>query len=207
MDIPFKGNVKHSLLVKKYKNKILYFVKNDTGKSEGTKVRPCKISDKTGDFLSVIFYDSNECKYTSSQLCKWDNLFFTVEEAISYKIYIDDLRNNGFYCPPFVDIEILKKHKEDMLFIENSIKDGLKEYKNFLGIDFCDVSGKGINIRLHHKEIKNYTYGEQPALYRDFSNKQEVIRECIEEWKRIDVSDKVLSEKEFIRQGEKYGWN
>lgn len=207
MEIPFKGNVKHSLLVKKYKNKILYYVENATGKSSNCKIRPCKISNKTNDFLSVIFYDINEYGFTTSRHCRWDNLFFTVEEAIQCKNYIDDLRNTGFYSTPFVDVEILKKHKKDMLFIENSIKEALKDFENFIGIDFCDVSGKGIDIRLFHKEIKKYSYGGQPTLYRDFSNIDSVIQECINEWKEIDVPDKILSEKEFIRQGEKYGWD
>lgn len=112
-----------------------------------------------------------------------------------------------FWRKPYVKQQTLIEHKDDLLKIEKQINDGLKDYPNFLGIDFCDVSAGGIQIRGHHKAIKGYSYGSQPTIKYDFSNKDEVAQDFIEMWKSEDTPSKVRHFQNFIEMGEKYGWD
>lgn len=114
---------------------------------------------------------------------------------------------NEFYMKPYVRKEILEQYKDEMLEIENEINKQLKEYPNFLGIDFCDVGAYGIQIRGHHKDISKYTFGSQPTIKYDFSNKEDVIRKFVSMWKHQDTPEEVMSFKRFIADGEKYGWD
>lgn len=103
--------------------------------------------------------------------------------------------------------ETVRKHENDFKYINKKINNKLKEYKNFDGIDFCDVSANGIQIRGHHKEIKGYTFGEQPTIKYDFSNVEDAIEEFVDMWKKCDNSSYLIKLKNFIAFGEKYGWD
>ena len=108
---------------------------------------------------------------------------------------------------PFLEPEVLEKHIDTLLEIEKSINDKLKDWPNFIGIDFCAISDKHINIRGFHKDIKDYSYGEQVALKNDFSNQEECIADFVESWIKYDTPAAVKSEQIFIADGEKWGWN
>ena len=104
-------------------------------------------------------------------------------------------------------MDIIKNNLNELIFIQEDIKKKLKGYENFLGIDFCDVSASGIQIRGHHKNIKGYTYGEQPTIKYDFSNINEVIKEFVLMWWEKDNDAEIAKEKDLISFGEKYGWD
>ncbi len=89
----------------------------------------------------------------------------------------------------------------------DAINQGLVEYSNFDGVDFCDVNANGIQIRGHHKEIDKYTYGKQPTIKSDLSNIMSASKEFIDMWKTMDTPEQVRSFKDFLEMGEKYGWN
>lgn len=117
-----------------------------------------------------------------------------------------DILGDGFKS--YLSEDTYKEHKEELINAAEKIKEGLKEYPNFAGVDFCDVSANGgIQVRSHHKEVKGYTFGNQFTIKYDFSNIEEVIKETIEDWKRLD-NEKYLSDyQNFLYQGEKWGWD
>ena len=118
-----------------------------------------------------------------------------------------DFLYHGFRYKPYVSLKILEEHKKDLLEIETQINNSLYDYKNFEGIDFCDVNAGSISIRGHHKQIKGYTYGTQPKIKYDFSNKNEVVTEFVQMWQENDTEKSLKRQQEFIADGEKYGWD
>ena len=114
---------------------------------------------------------------------------------------------NEFQRKPYVRQDTLNKYKDTMLYIQNKISDFLYDHENFDGIDFCDVSANGIQIRGHHKEIGGYTYGAQITIKYDFSNIEEVADEFVEHWKQLDNPSDVARYKSFLADGERYGWD
>lgn len=200
MKVPFNGNVKTELLTRFYKDKIFYYVSSITG-VELCDIQECKIK-RSSDSLIVSFIGKDYGQYVS-----WENLFLDYEEAKKEMNYRNDLKTTGFFITPFVSLEKLKKNKKEMLFIEKKINEELKDFPNFLGIDFCDVNANGIQIRGHHKEIKKYVYGNQPTIKYDFSNYKEIIVEFVEMWKKLDNDKNIYEEKKYIRLGESNNWN
>ncbi|UUV25912.1 MULTISPECIES: hypothetical protein [Lysinibacillus] len=142
-----------------------------------------------------------------SRNCNSKNLFKELDKAEKRAKYLNKIYYELFKYKPFLNEELLSNNINKLLEIEKSITEGLLDYPNFEGIDFCDVSAGGINIRGHHKEISGYTYGNQPKIEYDFSNYKEVVGEFIEMWKNQDTPEKVKGEQWFISQGEKYGWD
>ena len=112
-----------------------------------------------------------------------------------------------FQYPSYVRPDTLKNYKEKMLYIQNKIKDELSNFENFEGIDFCDVSANGIQVRGHHKKVRGYTYGFQPTINYDFSNVEEIVESFVNAWKREDNPEDVKSYLDFIHDGQKYGWD
>lgn len=112
-----------------------------------------------------------------------------------------------FKYKPYLSEEKLANNFDELLLIERSIEKKLKNYPNFLGIDFCDVNAKGIQIRGHHSQISGYSYGDQPTIRYDFSNYVDVIDEFVNMWVEQDTPENVKKYKDFIYQGQKYGWD
>ena len=94
-----------------------------------------------------------------------------------------------------------------MRYIEKEIGKNLKSYPNFKGIDFCDVHAGGIQIRGHHKDIKNYCFGEQITIKYDFSNYKDTVAQFVDMWKSLDNNSFISGYKMFLADGEKYGWD
>jgi hypothetical protein len=113
----------------------------------------------------------------------------------------------SFKHPPYLKESILIPNYELLKNIEKTIIDELKDYPNFSGIDFTDVGARGIQIRGHHKDIKGYCYGDQITLNYDFTNWEECIKNFIGMWKSVDNEDYLKYQQEFIKAGEKYGWD
>lgn len=208
LDIPFGGNVCPRLLRKLYKTKVFYYVKTGCG---GKFVSvPCVLSNNDWDidFPFVRFFDDEmRIDVSYSNGANWKNLYDNFEEAKT-----EARRRNGLYFEcfrykPFLKLDILEEHKEQLMYIEKEINNQLLYFENFQGIDFCDVSAGGIQIRGHHKKIKGYTYGSQPTIKYDFSNVEQVIYEFVEMWKERDNPTSVNKNLSFIRWGEKYGWD
>ena len=203
MEVPFNGNVSARLLEKLYKDKIFYYVGSSHYKHGDYKVKPCRLTtDKYGNIV-WRFLDSLYGVLGN----KWENVFDIYEVAKKECKRRNSLYKDGFYKVPFVDLPTLEKHKKEMIYIENSINKYLNGFENFLGIDFCDVSARGIQIRGHCKQIKGYTYGTQPTIKYDFSNVEDVIWEFIKMWGIVDTEENIKKEQKFIREGERYGWN
>lgn len=206
LDIPFGGNVAPRLLRKLYQKKVFYYVR----KSARFEVRPCVLSNNnwTIDFPFVRFFDDKMCLDMSySNGANWKNLYDNFEQAKTEARRRNDLYFKCFRHEPYLKLEILDKYKKQLIRIEEEINRGLRNFENFNGIDFCDVNAGGIQIRGHHKKIKGYTYGSQPTIKYDFSNVEQVIHEFVEMWKEYDNPQSVNKELDFIRWGEKYGWD
>lgn len=114
---------------------------------------------------------------------------------------------NEFQRKPYVRQDTLNKHKDIMLYIQNKISDILCDYENFDGVDFCDVNAGGIQVRGFHKLVNGYSYGYQPTIKYDFSNVQEVINDFVNMWKQQDVPQNINNYLNFLRDGERYGWD
>ena len=136
----------------------------------------------------------------------YDSIFENESEAEQFVKTVKHIRSQ-FRHDPYVSNTMLLKHFEDFKDIENKIEDGLKDYPNFDGIDFCDVSAHGIQVRTHHKAFEKYTYGSQFTIEYDFSNKDEIPNLVINNFKNNDNEKDVKSQKRFIAYGEKYGWD
>ena len=147
--------------------------------------------------------NSNTSTYTNKS-----NIFDLSEiDELNKKYKLLKSQFEQFDNLPFIKYETLEKHFNELIFIQNSINNGLAEFEGFQGIDFCDVSAKGIQIRGFHKDIKNYAYGKQITIKYDFSNCLEAVDEFIEMWKNLDTPALIRKEKDFISMGEKYGWD
>ena len=114
---------------------------------------------------------------------------------------------NEFQRKPYVRQDILDKYKDKMLYVQNKIADLLSDYENFDGVDFCDVHAGGIQVRGFHKLVNGYSYENQPTIEYDFRNVNEVIEEFVDTWKFFDTPQKVDSYLNFIREGQKWGWD
>lgn len=207
MRVPYDGKVNMSLVVKRYKNKIFYYVKEFDNHKFSFK--PCMLSEKS--FVNIpfvrFFNDKMKLDTSYSQGANWRRLFDNYEEGEKEVKRLNSLYFDGFYQKPYLKIETLENYKKDLLKIENDINKLLRGFENFQGIDFCDVSANGIQIRGHHKKIKGYTYGQQPTIKYDFSNKDDIVMEFVNMWYKYDKDDRVREEIKFIADGEKYGWD
>lgn len=182
------------------RDKTFWFV--DTNKYT---IYPCKLNRDSYQTITFIKDDGSMCNW--SIYTKEDYLFDNKSDAEAKLNYIKKIYLETFKHVPFLSLNILEEHLDELIYIENKINEALKSYENFEGIDFCDVHAGGIQIRGHHKQIKGYTYGDQPTLNYDFSNIEECIQEFINMWKYYDTPEKVKNELDFIADGEKYGWD
>ena len=205
MKAPFNGNVSTRLLEKYYKGKVFYYVGSRNSKKQEFEIKKCRLTD--GSYETPLWKFDSENGYEYGIFANWEDIFDVWEDAKEESSRRNDLYSKGFYCIPFVKLETLEKYKDKMLHIENTINKYLKGFENFQGIDFCNVSAGGIQIRGHHKEIKGYTYGQQPTIEYDFSNADDVIWEFLKMWGEVDNPQAISREKAFIADGEKYGWD
>lgn len=203
--MPFNGNVSTRLLEKYYKGKSFYYVGLKNSKRQEFELRECRLTD--GNYETPLWKFDSGKEFEYGMFVPWEDIFDVWEDAKKEIDRRNVLYRKGFYQIPFVKLEVLEKYKEEMLRIENTIKKYLKGFENFQGIDFCDVSAGGVQIRGHHKEIKNYTYGRQPTIKYDFSNADDVIWEFLKMWGEVDNPQAIAREKAFIADGEKYGWD
>ena len=187
------------------KDKTFYYLLSSCKKCNG------EIKEVKPDYhynIILWYYPRNDVdvKKITKFSADWLDIFETKEEAEKAAEHYQSLYAMFKYTP-YVSIRTLLNHAEDLHKIEQEITDGLKDRENFEGIDFCDVSAGGIQIRIHHKQIKNYTYGGQYTILYDFSNAGEAPKEVIEHFKKIDNPKDVQSMLRFIEDGEKYGWD
>jgi len=203
MKVPYDGKINIRLILKRYKNKIFYYVSDFDNYKYSFK--PCMLSDSSSiGFPSVRFFNEKMKLDTGySRGADWKMLFDSFEGAENEAKRINSLYFDGFQHKPFLKIEKLEEHKEDLLKIEKDINKLLKGFEDFEGIDFCDVSASGIQIRGHHKKIKGYTYGKQPTIKYDFSNKDEIVMEFVSMWYKHDKPSEISRELSFIADGEK----
>lgn len=196
MKIPFNGNVNDRLLVKYYKGKVFYYVGSgsNNGKSGKYEIKPCKA--EIDSWNGLIWRFDGYGQYED-----WENIFDIWEEAKKECERRNTLYSEGFYQIPFVKLETLEKYKDKMLYIESTINKYMKGFENFQGIDFCDVSARGIQIRGHHKEIKKYTYGQQSTIEYDFSNADDVIWEFLKMWGEVDNPQAIERKSLYCRWG------
>lgn len=197
------------LLANLFKGVILYSVEEKTnGYFDIKRYIPRKDKQDFGKgYLEVIEVDENlHVKKEYSKFKNLDDLYISFIEAKEIKRKYNNMISK-FDSQPFMNIKMIEEHFEELMFIQNDIHKKLKGYENFLGIDFCNVSAGGIQIRGHHKNITGYTYGEQPTIKYDFSNIKEAISEFVNMWFEYDFDEYISREKDIIAFGEKYGWD
>jgi len=205
MKVPYDGKVNIRLVLKRFAKKVFYYVSDS--KSGNFKLEPCILNNAS--FSKCLFVrpfkdDFTLCDYSHG--ADWENLYDNYETA-EKEVKERNKLFNAFQHMPYVTLKTLKEHEDDLLLIESDICKLLSGFENFDGIDFCDVSANGIQIRGHHKQIKGYTYGSQPTIRYDFSNKDDIVMEFVSMWHTYDRPEKINREKVFIADGEKYGWD
>ena len=196
-------------LLEKYSKRIFFYVSPDA-KCKNVEIQPCmlnKTSKWIEQFPAVDFFNKDMQLVEIGRLVSWDELHDGWEDAERVAKHLNKLYTKGFYRRPYVDTKILEEHKGAMVKIEKEIRKGLKKYRTFKGIDFCDVGANGIQIRGHHLNVDGYIYGNQITLKYDFSNKDTVVKEFVEMWKKFDTPQRVKEFKSFIKDGKKYGWD
>ncbi len=117
-----------------------------------------------------------------------------------------ETREINFDYLPYMNKVLLTTFENLLLDIQDIIHDGLKDYPNFLGVQFIDVYAGGIQIRGFHKQVPGYFYGKQVTIKYDMSNAYEAADVFIEAWKESDTEDTVKATLSFIKEGEEYGW-
>lgn len=199
---PKKGTTKEQFN-RNFLNRVFYHYRYNT-------IRPCIIYSGgyyNSIYVDVRFFNSEWVLSESISMVTWELLFESYQEAAKYDKHIKKLYS-GFFAKPYVNnIGILEKHKGQLRYIEKEIGKSLKSYPNFEGIDFCDVHAGGIQIRGHHKDIKNYCFGEQITIKYDFSNYKDTIAQFVNMWKSLDNDSFISDYKSFLADGEKYGWD
>lgn len=201
--------VNPKLLANLFRGVVLYSVEEKTnGYFDIQRYIPRNDKQDFGKgYLNVREIDENlNVKKEYSKFKKLDDLYISFIEAKEIKRKYNNMISK-FDFRPYMYIEMIEEHFKELMFIQNDIHKKLKGYENFLGIDFCNVSAGGIQIRGHHKNITGYTYGEQPTIKYDFSNIKEVISEFVNMWFDYDCDEYISREKDFIAFGEKYGWD
>lgn len=191
------------------KDKELYYVTLNS--TQLYVVEPCflkynsyKDKNKTTYFTLIPF--RNGYKENYSHLFDWKYLYETKEEANKI-VEEKNSKLKSFRHLPFLKDECLEQHYKKLKEIEDQIDGQLSQFEDYDGVDFCDVSAGGIQVRLHHKKIKGYTYGEQKTIKYDFSNAADIPAQVIKEFIDINNEEDIQSMKKFIRFGEKYGWD
>ena len=178
----------------------VYLVKG--GYAKVTKSKTIERSEYSNNFA----FCERQGGFTTTHYVKEDLIFFYECEADYFAEEINSkIRSFGYV--PYVDTEYLIENYKTLKDIENAIDKELCRYSNYNGIDFCDVSAGGIQIRLHHKEIGGYTVGQQFTLKYDLSNLNEAIEFVVAEFKRVNTSEYIKEKKDFIRIGEATGWH
>lgn len=112
----------------------------------------------------------------------------------SYKL------NNGtmIYLTP----EMYANHAVEIEALSDYL---LKHCKNIDSIDVSDVSAGGIQIGGTHISNPGYIIMNKTINY-DWSNINDIIREFIADWNCMDC-EVIDNFNEFIKDGEKYGWD
>lgn len=209
MEIPSKGHTTREKILEKYKSCVLYMLAGSYKKG-GYKLSPC-ILNKSVDWdvkhPYVNFFDSEFCLGNYPRSVSWDVLYTNYDDAKKRCDHLNKLYDKGFYRKPFMAVEMLEEHKGDLIKIQKKIRDGLRKYPNFQGVDFCDVNAGGIQIRGHHKKVSGYCYGDQITIKYDFSNRNEVATEFIKMWEAQDKPEVYKAFNKFLEDGRKYGWD
>ena len=92
-------------------------------------------------------------------------------------------------------------------YAREQIKEQLKDYPNLVKVNFNEISGGKYVIVGNHKLVKNYYYGEQIIIKHNLINIEDAIHKFVEQWKECDTLENLNSYKEFIADGEKWGWD
>lgn len=184
-------------------NKIYYYVEafKDNYKIIKCILKKDNIFDMIIPFKEDGTLDNFARSFDKNSLCE------TEKEANEKVKYLDKLYNKTLQNRPFLNEEILVQNLDKLITIETDIRHKLDGFPHFAGIDFCDVSAGGIQIRGHHAQIKGYTYGNQITIDYDFNNYIECIDRFVEMWKEQDKPEKVRAYKSFIADGERWGWD
>lgn len=181
-------------------NKLYYYA--DFNKNE---IKKCVLHERS--FPMIQFFKGDGELENFSQSFDKRSLFDNEKDAAERIRYLDKLYNKTFLHKPFLNEDKLVTNLNELVQIEKEINHRLDGYPNFAGIDFCDVSAGGIQIRGFHSHVKRYTYGSQITIKYDFSNYKECIDEFVDMWKSQDKPEKVSGYQSFIADGEKYGWD
>lgn len=197
-------------LLEKYSRRVFFYV-NPDARYKNVEVQPCVLHrtvEWKDELPAVHFFDEDMDVVTSkSYPIPWSELYDGWEEAERMAKHLNKLYTKGFYRRPYVETKILEENKGAMVKIEREIRKGLKKYHTFKGIDFFDNHKDGIVISGHHLKVDGYVYGKQIILKYDFSNKDTVVKEFVEMWKKFDTPQRVKEYKSFIKDGKKYGWD
>lgn len=203
MQIPFDGKKSYQYIYKHYKNTPLWIVHKD--KFGIGKVKKCYLYSIGNLKIPIIMYKDGALNGMYTPVT-WEMLYTSEDSANEELKAFQKLYSENFDFKPYINPQTMSQYRDTLLEIQDTIHFYLKDFPNFLGIDFCDVSAFGIQIRGYHKNTLPYTF-IQTVLKYDFSNKEEATQNFIGMWKLNDVPKVVTEYQEFLAEGEKYGWD
>lgn len=108
------------------------------------------------------------------------------------------MQQQDFRYKPCMYEDMLNCHKEELLKCEKLIDKLLSKFDNYDGVDFYDVWAKGIQVRLHNKQIEKYIYSKPITIQYDFSNIGDVPYQVVKEFVESDSDDRINIQEEFI---------
>lgn len=117
---------------------------------------------------------------------------------------IKDYKNYGFDYTPYLSRTYEDKYLE-LVRAQNIVNERLKDYEDYGGVRFSDVSAGGIQMT----PVNNKTPISlaSATIKYDFSNVDEAIDEAVRDFIKTDNEKEIKYANSFYEDGMKYGWD
>lgn len=117
---------------------------------------------------------------------------------------INNYKDYGFDYAPYLSKVYENKYSE-LVRAQNIVNERLKDYEDYGGVRFSDVSASGIQMT----PVNNKTpISLASATIRyDFSNVDEAIDEAVRDFIKTDSEKEIKYANRFYEDGMKYGWD
>lgn len=117
---------------------------------------------------------------------------------------INNYTDYGFDYIPYLSKVYENKYPE-LVRAQNIVNERLKDYENYGGVRFSDVSASGIQMT----PVNNKTPISlaNATIKYDFSNVDEAIDEAVRDFIKTDNEKEIKYANSFYEDGCKYGWD
>lgn len=116
-----------------------------------------------------------------------------------------DFTINGVRC--YIKEEWKNEYGLRICDFIDKVNEIFSKYEKYNGMDIIDCSyDEGVQVRIFHKDIKNYCFLSFTFLSFDFSNEEALLKRMREN-KSFEDTKFFDDYKKFLDDGRKYGWD